>query len=77
MNETNVKGVKPERFYKVNDKEFGEIKFLNVAQARLAFKHVLDDSAKVVVTRHGEPLKILLGYSEYQKLIRKLKAVQS
>lgn len=77
MNKINIKGFKPEKIHEADDKEFGKIKFLNVAQARLAFKHVIDDTSKVVVTRYGEPLKIILSYVEYQKLIRKLKAVQS
>lgn len=63
--------------HEVNDEDLGKLKFLRVSEARNAFREVMEDGDKIVVTRHGDPIKILLDYAYYKQMIAALKAVKS
>lgn len=63
--------------HEVNDEDLGKLKFLRVSEARNAFREVMEDDDKIVVTRHGDPIKILLDYADYKKMVSALKAVKS
>ncbi len=55
--------------FEIQDERFGKMKIYNVSEARANFKEVLrEDEAKVVVTRHGRPTKILIPFEEYAEL---------
>lgn len=56
--------------FEINDERLGKLKIFNVTEARANFADVLrEPDAKVVVTRHGRPTKILLNYDEFLSLI--------
>jgi len=56
--------------FEINDERLGKLKIFNVTEARANFADVLrEPDAKVVVTRHGRPTKILLNYDEFLALI--------
>jgi len=56
--------------FEIQDERLGKLKIFNVTEARANFADVLrEGSAKVVVTRHGRPTKILLSYEEYLSLL--------
>ncbi len=56
--------------FEINDERLGKLKIFNVTEARANFADVLrEGNAKVVVTRHGRPTKILLSYEEYLSLL--------
>ncbi|HCU26129.1 MAG TPA: hypothetical protein DF383_14030 [Deltaproteobacteria bacterium] len=56
--------------FEIQDERLGQLKIFNVTEARANFAEVLkEDSAKVVVTRHGRPTKILIPYDEYLALV--------
>jgi prevent-host-death family protein len=56
--------------FEINDERLGKLKIFNVTEARANFADVLKEpDAKVVVTRHGRPTKILLSYEEYLSLL--------
>ena len=56
--------------FEIHDERIGHIKIFNVTEARANFADVLKESdAKVVVTRHGRPTKILISYEEYLNLL--------
>lgn len=63
--------------HEVNDEDLGKLKFLRVSEARNAFREVMEDDDKIVVTRYGDPIKILLDYADYKKMVSALKAVKS
>lgn len=55
--------------FEIQDERFGKMKIYNVSEARANFKEVLrEEEAKVVVTRHGRPTKILIPFEEYTEL---------
>lgn len=56
--------------FEIHDERLGRLKIFNVTEARANFAEVLkEDGAKVVVTRHGRPTKILIRYDEYLSLM--------
>lgn len=56
--------------FEIQDERLGKLKIFNVTEARANFADVLrEGGAKVVVTRHGRPTKILLSYEEYISLL--------
>jgi prevent-host-death family protein len=56
--------------FEIHDERLGKLKIFNVTEARANFADVLREGhAKVVVTRHGRPTKILLSYEEYLSLL--------
>ena len=56
--------------FEINDERLGRLKIFNVTEARANFADVLKEgTAKVVVTRHGRPTKIMLSYEEYIGLL--------
>jgi len=56
--------------FEIHDERIGHLKIFNVTEARANFADVLKESdAKVVVTRHGRPTKILISYEEYLELL--------
>ena len=56
--------------FEIQDERLGKLKIFNVTEARANFADVLrEGAAKVVVTRHGRPTKILLSYEEYLNLL--------
>lgn len=56
--------------FEINDERLGKLKIFNVTEARANFADVLrEPDAKVVVTRHGRPTKILLNYEEFLSLV--------
>ncbi len=56
--------------FEIHDERLGKLKIFNVTEARANFADVLrEDNAKVVVTRHGRPTKILISYEEYKMLL--------
>ncbi len=56
--------------FEIQDERLGKLKIFNVTEARANFADVLrEGTAKVVVTRHGRPTKILLSYEEYLGLL--------
>jgi prevent-host-death family protein len=56
--------------FEVEDEKLGRLKIFNVSEARAQFAHVLKEGAKVVITRHGRPSKILINYEEYLSLMK-------
>ncbi len=57
--------------FEIQDKKLGKLKVFNVSEARANFAAVLkENAAKIVITRHGRPSKILLDYQEYIQLMR-------
>jgi prevent-host-death family protein len=56
--------------FEVEDEKLGRLKIFNVSEARAQFAHVLKEGAKVVITRHGRPSKILINYEEYLALMK-------
>jgi prevent-host-death family protein len=57
--------------FEIEDRKLGRLKVFNVTEARAHFAAVLkEDQAKVVITRHGRPSKILINYEEYVALMR-------
>ncbi len=57
--------------FEVEDQKLGRLKFFNVSEARSNFAEILQESARIVITRHGRPSKILIDYVEYQSLMEK------
>ncbi len=56
--------------FEIHDERLGRLKIFNVTEARANFAEVLkEDEAKVVVTRHGRPTKIMIRYDEYLSLV--------
>ena len=56
--------------FEIHDERLGRLKIFNVTEARANFAEVLkEDEAKVVVTRHGRPTKIMIRYDEYLALV--------
>lgn len=56
--------------FEIHDERIGHLKIFNVTEARANFADVLkENNAKVVVTRHGRPTKILISYEEYLQLL--------
>ena len=56
--------------FEIHDERLGRLKIFNVTEARANFAEVLkEDEAKVVVTRHGRPTKIMIRYDEYLSLM--------
>ncbi len=56
--------------FEIRDERIGHLKIFNVTEARANFADVLkENNAKVVVTRHGRPTKILISYEEYLALL--------
>jgi len=56
--------------FEIHDERLGRLKIFNVTEARANFAEVLkEDEAKVVVTRHGRPTKIMIRYDEYLALM--------
>ena len=56
--------------FEIQDERLGKLKIFNVTEARANFADVLKEpNAKVVVTRHGRPTKILLSYDEFIALL--------
>jgi len=56
--------------FEIHDERIGHLKIFNVTEARANFADVLkENNAKVVVTRHGRPTKILISYEEYLNLL--------
>lgn len=56
--------------FEIHDERIGHLKIYNVTEARANFADVLKEvDAKVVVTRHGRPTKILISYEEYLSLL--------
>jgi prevent-host-death family protein len=56
--------------FEIHDERIGRLKIFNVTEARANFADVLKEGdAKVVVTRHGRPTKILIRYDEYLQLL--------
>ncbi|MGH7829087.1 MAG: type II toxin-antitoxin system Phd/YefM family antitoxin [Candidatus Binatia bacterium] len=56
--------------FEIQDERLGKLKIFNVTEARANFADVLKEpNAKVVVTRHGRPTKILLSYDEFIQLL--------
>jgi len=56
--------------FEIHDERLGKLKIFNVTEARANFAEVLKEgNAKVVVTRHGRPTKILISYDEYLSLL--------
>jgi len=56
--------------FEIHDERLGKLKIFNVTEARANFADVLKEgNAKVVVTRHGRPTKILISYDEYLGLL--------
>lgn len=56
--------------FEIHDERIGHLKIFNVTEARANFADVLkENNAKVVVTRHGRPTKILISYDEYLTLL--------
>ncbi len=56
--------------FEIRDERIGHLKIFNVTEARANFADVLkENNAKVVVTRHGRPTKILISYEEYLSLL--------
>ncbi len=57
--------------FEIQDKKLGKLKVFNVSEARANFATVLkENNAKIVITRHGRPSKILVNYQEYMQLMR-------
>ncbi|MFO1518176.1 MAG: type II toxin-antitoxin system Phd/YefM family antitoxin [bacterium] len=58
--------------FEVEDEKLGKLKIFNVTEARANFASVLkENQAKVIITRHGRPSKILINYEEYLSLMKK------
>ncbi len=56
--------------FEIHDERLGRLNIFNVTEARANFAEVLkEDEAKVVVTRHGRPTKIMIRYDEYLSLV--------
>ncbi len=63
--------------FELEDEKLGRLKVYNVTEARANFASVLrEKEAKVVITWHGRPFKVLVDYQEYAEIqeLRKLKA---
>ncbi len=57
--------------FEMEDSKLGKLKVYNVTEARANFASVLrEKDAKVVVTWHGRPSKVLVDYQEYSKLLQ-------
>lgn len=55
--------------FEMEDSKLGRLKVYNVTEARANFASVLrEKDAKVVVTWHGRPFKVLVDYQEYAEL---------
>lgn len=58
--------------FEMDDSKLGKLKVYNVTEARANFASVLrEKDAKVVVTWHGRPFKVLVDYQEYSELLQK------
>jgi len=62
--------------HEIKDEEIGKAKFVSVAEARGKFKELLEIDDNVVVTRYNTPLKIIIGYNEFRKIMQKLKTLK-
>lgn len=57
--------------FEIQDEKLGKLKIFNVTEARANFATVLKEhQAKVVITNHGRPTKILIPYEEYTSLVK-------
>ncbi|GEM_PF-2434663 len=57
--------------FEMDDSKLGRLKVYNVTEARANFASVLrEKEAKVVVTWHGRPFKVLVDYQEFSKLLQ-------
>lgn len=57
--------------FEMEDSKLGKLKVYNVTEARANFASVLrEKDAKVVVTWHGRPSKVLVDYQEYSNLLQ-------
>ena len=57
--------------FEIQDEKLGKLKIFNVTEARANFATVLKEHhAKVVITNHGRPTKILIPYEEYASLMK-------
>lgn len=55
------------------DDKFGIIKVLNVTEARAHFAMVLGDNhSHYVITKNNKPMRVIIGYSDYEKLKQQL-----
>lgn len=63
--------------HEINDRDLGSLKFLGVDEVRRNFRDALKDPKKIVITRHGDPLKILLDYKSYYYLVTALQDIKS
>ena len=51
------------------DKRIGKIKVLNVTEARANFANVLGDrGASYIITKNNKPLRVIIGYNDYEAL---------
>jgi prevent-host-death family protein len=58
--------------FEIQDEKLGKLKIFNVTEARANFATVLKEHhAKVVITNHGRPTKILIPYEEYTSMIKR------
>ncbi len=58
--------------FEMEDSKLGKLKVYNVTEARANFASVLrEKEAKVVVTWHGRPFKVLVDYQEYSEILQK------
>jgi len=57
--------------FEIQDEKLGKLKIFNVTEARANFATVLKEHhAKVVITNHGRPTKILIPYEEYTSMVK-------
>jgi len=57
--------------FEMDDSKLGRLKVYNVTEARANFASVLrEKDAKVVITWHGRPSKVLVDYQEYSSLLQ-------
>lgn len=57
--------------FELEDEKLGRLKIYNVTEARANFASVLrEKDAKIVITWHGRPFKVLIDYQEYAEIQR-------